>query len=106
MSGDAWYPKERRLLKKNMLYHEGKSKVNNFLLGDLIIGNVLAIMGLTLLERMLQKIHRGNAFLALILRFLLLLYLIFQDNANRDSPEIRRYHRGIDKECTSLKAGR
>ena len=48
MSGDAWYPKERRLLKKNMLYHEGKSKVNNFLLGDLIIGNVLAIMGLTL----------------------------------------------------------
>ena len=43
--------------KKNMLYHEGKSKVNNFLLGDLIIGNVLAIMGLTLLERMLQKIH-------------------------------------------------
>ena len=45
MSGDAWYPKERRLLKKNMLYHEGKSKVNNFLLGDLIIGNVLSDNG-------------------------------------------------------------
>ena len=63
MSGDAWYPKERRLLKKHMLYHEGKSKVNNFLLGDLIIGNMLAILGLTLLERMLQKCTRGNAFL-------------------------------------------
>ena len=67
MSGDAWYPKERRLLKKHMLYHEGKSKVNNFLLGDLIIGNVLAIIGLTLLERMLQKMHQGKAILALLL---------------------------------------
>ena len=50
-----------------MLYHEGKSKVNNFLLGDLIIGNVLAIIGLTLLERMLQKMHQGKAILALLL---------------------------------------
>ena len=106
MSGDAWYPKERRLLKKNMLYHEGKSKVNNFLLGDLIIGNVLAIIGLTLLERMLQKMHQGKCLFSFNSCFLLLLYLILQDNANCDSTEIRRYHRGINKECTSVKAGR